>query len=311
MSVEFTSVVADPAEFENLIMQRAGWRHPDDYPESLYHYTSSTAFLSILTSGELWFTDFRYLNDLSELRYGIDLFTTELLTRELKGTDRRTVGLITRIKAALEETVVQTDQFVFCMCAENNLLNQWRVYGRDTVPVSIELATRGFMFVDWEPHYFDLVPMVYDESSQQRIADGVIDVGLEYATRHEQIIFKNDASLKSYVEHFATLALNWCATMKHPQFEVEKEWRLATTWGPGRRFKRGQKFRASPSGIIPYLTARPKADDPMSGGRLPVRSVTIGPCSHPQIQQRTLLELLYQHGMADVEVRLSNLPIRV
>jgi hypothetical protein len=55
-------------------MERAGWRHPDDFPECLYHYTSGAAFMNILTSNELWFADFRYLNDLSEMRYGIDLF---------------------------------------------------------------------------------------------------------------------------------------------------------------------------------------------------------------------------------------------
>ena len=55
-------------ELDELVTKRAGWRHPDDFPERLYHYTSSAAFLSIVKDNALWFSDFRYMNDLSELR---------------------------------------------------------------------------------------------------------------------------------------------------------------------------------------------------------------------------------------------------
>jgi hypothetical protein len=34
-------------ELETLVAERAGWRDADDIPESLFHYTSSTAFLNI------------------------------------------------------------------------------------------------------------------------------------------------------------------------------------------------------------------------------------------------------------------------
>jgi len=57
-------------ELEESIMRHAGWRNADDFPESLFHYTSSAAFLNIIQSGELWFSDFKYMNDLSELKYG-------------------------------------------------------------------------------------------------------------------------------------------------------------------------------------------------------------------------------------------------
>ena len=58
----------DYDEIDELVTKRAGWRHPDDFPERLYHYTSSAAFLSIVKDNALWFSDFRYMNDLSELR---------------------------------------------------------------------------------------------------------------------------------------------------------------------------------------------------------------------------------------------------
>lgn len=295
-------------ELEELISKRAGWRHPEDYPETLFHYTSSSAFLNIIQSGELWFSDFRYMNDLSELNYGVQLLTRRLKERAetARGDDAMVLSVTLN---QLEQEVRATDIFVFCMCEQNNLLNQWRVYGKDTVPVSIEFATRGFMFVNWAPHSFEIVPMVYDQQHQQKIADDVVSAGLEYMQAHRAAIFASTQALQDYGTLFASSCIGWSSCMKHPQFAVEKEWRLAIRWEPGPRFNLGQNYRSSPIGIIPYLVARP--EDEALGSKLPIRSVTIGPCAHPAIQRQTIHDLLYQHNMADKDVIVSDLPIRV
>ncbi len=293
---------------EQFITERAGWRHPEEFPESLFHYTSSAAFLSIIQSGELWFSDFRYMNDLSELNYGVELFSRLLQERSDSEKDNDDSHILFVTELALKQAVQATDIFVFCLCEENNLLNQWRVYGKDTVPVSIEFATRGFMFVNWKPHDFEIVPMVYDVDAQRRIANNVLSAGLEYMRAHRKAVFASTQAQRDFGDMFASSCIGWCSAMKHPQFAVEKEWRLAIRWEPGPRYGRGQKYRASPIGIIPYLTARP--EDESLGDRLPVRSVTIGPCAYPAVQRNTVHDLLYQYNMADKEVRVSDLPVR-
>ncbi|HVR57221.1 MAG TPA: hypothetical protein VMT72_10380 [Pseudolabrys sp.] len=55
----------DYQALESLVADAAGWSPPTQLPEKLYHYTSSEAFLSIVGNNTLWFTDFRYMNDLS------------------------------------------------------------------------------------------------------------------------------------------------------------------------------------------------------------------------------------------------------
>jgi hypothetical protein len=299
----------DYQELDSLIMARAGSRHPDDYPERLYHYTTSAAFLSIISSDELWFTDFRYLNDLSEMRYGVDLFKAEVNRQIERESDTSASKLLAHLDQQFDRALVYTDVFVFCMCEENNLLNQWRVYGRDTVPVCLEFATRGFMFVEWEPYSFELVPMVYDTELQNRIVCEAISVGLEYMAKHRANILADEDSMQSYVEMLASICIDWCTSMKHPQFAVEKEWRLATRWGLEHRSLTGRAFRPSPAGIVPYLVMRPKKGNEL-GEELAVRSVTIGPCSQPEIQKRTFHELLFQRLKADVDVHVSSLPIR-
>ena len=42
-------------------------------PAAVYHYTDAAGLQGILDSGVLWATDYRYLNDSSELRYIFDL----------------------------------------------------------------------------------------------------------------------------------------------------------------------------------------------------------------------------------------------
>lgn len=135
--------------FDEFMTSKVGWRHPEDWPEKLFHYTSSAALLNIVRSQELWFTDYRYLNDLSELTYGVDLFKEEIETRKSTEQDERIKNLLELLRRRFDTALIYTDVFVFCMCTENNLLNQWRVYGRDTIPVSIEIGTRSLVFGEW------------------------------------------------------------------------------------------------------------------------------------------------------------------
>lgn len=41
--------------------------------QTLYHYTDVRGLKGILEAGQIWFTDYRHLNDPSELTHGIDM----------------------------------------------------------------------------------------------------------------------------------------------------------------------------------------------------------------------------------------------
>jgi Protein of unknown function (DUF2971) len=183
-----------------------------------------------LSSDQLRFTDFRYLNDLSELRHGVGLFTEQLYRRAEREADKKLAALLSKVPARFEEALVYTDMYVFCMCAENNLLNQWRMYGRDTVPVSIEFGTRGFLYHEWEPYHFDLVPMVYDTELQNKIVREAIAASVEYASKHEKAIFQSDDGVHAFVKMLASIFMDYSMSMKHPQFGVEKEWMYRGKW---------------------------------------------------------------------------------
>jgi hypothetical protein len=193
--------VDDTASFrtalERLFMERAGWRNPENFgPTKLYHYTSSGAFLNIIESNELWFTDYRYQNDFSELSYGANLFTDELQTRAAGESDDELRSMFGEICKHFQATLAHTHMYVFSMCEQDNLLNQWRVYGRDAVPISIEFHTRSFLFRDWNPSSFEVVPMVYDSERHRAIANAILAAGREYANKNKSTISKDDITTK-------------------------------------------------------------------------------------------------------------------
>jgi hypothetical protein len=289
----------------NLVTERIDHLRHKKLPETLFHYTSSQAFLSIIQSNSLWFSDFRYMNDLSELEYGINLVRSTIRKRFDGETDLQVGRLLPFAMEQLEQARTYTDVFVFCMCEENNLLNQWRVYGKDTVPLSMELATNSFTEQIWTPYNFEIVPMIYDIEAQEAIVDACVDVGLEYAKKQRNTVLRREQDIQDFVEMWISTCIDECTALKHPQFEVEREWRLLVRWGLRYKGRSERKFRHAPSGIVPYLELTPP------GGDINLWSVTIGPCRYPEVHKRTMLEFLYQNLKANAEVHVSNLPIRV
>jgi hypothetical protein len=75
---------------------------------------------------------------------------------------------------------------------------------------------------------------------------------MEYALKHRSEIFRSDDTIQSFVENWISICVDWCKSLKHPQFSVEKEWRLATRWGLEHRTLTGRGFRPSAVGIVPY-----------------------------------------------------------
>ena len=52
--------------------------------ETLYHYTDASGLKGIIDNQEIWFTDYRYLNDPSELTHGMNL-AKALIAKGAKG----------------------------------------------------------------------------------------------------------------------------------------------------------------------------------------------------------------------------------
>ena len=113
-----------------------------------YHYTSPDAFLSIIKGGKIRFTDARFLNDKTEIKYFISVLIDFLnqnknsfplclecvseLLKENSFNDLETLD-VSKIKYNHIITEKETNSkekriFIFCTSADNDSLNMWNYY---------------------------------------------------------------------------------------------------------------------------------------------------------------------------------------
>jgi len=126
-------------------------------PEFLYHYTDAQGLLGILSSGRLWATNVRFMNDPSEITYAVDLIrgVIEKMKQEVAppiGSDLKPLTDLDAwdahlervgnsfpldyLKSALEAALKMFEigigeAYVISFCVKDNLLSQWRGYGKD------------------------------------------------------------------------------------------------------------------------------------------------------------------------------------
>jgi hypothetical protein len=132
----------------------------DDLEPTLFHYTDFRALQSSYEKGEVWATNSRYLNDLTETRLGpvaiinnlrdrekveddeITRYIDELpegpLTEEHRGYLREVAGrrnLWSELRGACEHALIDTTCFIFSLSSVSDQLSQWRAYAKDGVCV--------------------------------------------------------------------------------------------------------------------------------------------------------------------------------
>ena len=104
-------------------------------PAILYHYTAAEGLLGMLQSHQIWATNVRFMNDRSELDYGIRLVRRVFEEEEFVGKlPPRDLPRFAKKKAAiqlmLDDAEKKTTHFAISFCEKENLLSQWRGYGQ-------------------------------------------------------------------------------------------------------------------------------------------------------------------------------------
>ena len=111
----------------------------------LCHYTSIEGAHGIMTSGDLWLTNARYLNDNEELELGykvIDEVLEKMIIEALGRSSRE--GELRELRTRSETREEGEEVFVCCFCEHSDLLSQWRGYAENGGGVGLEFEARGF-----------------------------------------------------------------------------------------------------------------------------------------------------------------------
>jgi hypothetical protein len=107
-------------------MAKAYWENAEsaDYG---FHYTSAAGLVGILTTGSLWMTDQRFMNDPNEGRYCASELDKLLQSREDLESPALLKDCVKLLRAHQDQE--QRQRFVVCFSEKPASLSQFRAYG--------------------------------------------------------------------------------------------------------------------------------------------------------------------------------------
>jgi hypothetical protein len=266
-------------------------------PEILYHYTTAGGLFGILQHKSIWATDARFLNDAQEIIYALDdtcEYLEERLSGESIGTPQHAV-IGTAIEM-LKEPDLPAAIYLSCFCEDGDLLSQWRGYAAGqgyAIGFDAQELAAAHAFHHNRPQKVQLIPVTYGlEQERERLRAIISSVDLGSSDVRDAV-----------ADHFIVQnILPLLASVKHPSFREEQEWRLVCV--PDADLAADVQFRPSDFALIPYLNLR------FASGA--VREIVVGPGDNADLRCKGLDEFLgggrdaYRHP----EVKRSSSPFR-
>jgi len=272
-------------------------------PETLYHYTSGGALISILKSMELRATNAVYMNDRTEVQHSVGIL------RDVIGVNHdrhRDVGIDMMLIAA-EQLYSILQIYVVCFCRDGDLLSQWRGYAGTS---GYALGFDSKVLKGLTGDHVLLTPVVYDPQTQRRLISDLVGRWQEVFRRSDPGAFSRQIrALGAFV--FAQALLFLAASFKNDAFHEEDEWRLLyrrqMVVDDGSGIKIDYVERAGMVGS--YATLHLPPPTPQT---IPVRHFVIGPTSDPPLAAFSLQAFLRSIGYSEdlIQISSSVVPLR-
>lgn len=277
--------------------------NPHDFlPPMLFHYTSARGLLGIIETGVLRASNFSYLNDASEFRYGESL-VHDLLASKLVGAASPPVrALIEATEKELGRLASILELYLICFCAAPDLLSQWRGYGSATGRFCIGFDTENLSAAYLK---YSLDRVIYDRLHQEEIAGRVIDHATEAVTRADALGNKSLGAplIRGILELLTERLVRTLCFFKHPGFAEEKEWRAVHQLQEISNIR----FDAAGGVIKPYVELIVGSGEPP---RLPISEVIVGASTFGAQSRKSVEMLLRRYGYDRVELKESAVPFR-
>jgi hypothetical protein len=248
----------------------------------IYHYTTISGLIGIISSKELWASDCRFLNDGTELSYARDIFLKEVVKLKLPPPGRGSGYIIPG------NSLDYFQMFISCFCEDGDLLSQWRGYGKDQ-GYSLGFYTHLLN----APGIEEIKPVQYGIDNPKEYFAGELDAAVQ-PTAHPGV--------EGW--HRSGWILPRLVTVKHPSFFEEKEWRLLKqlpSMGNDENLCE-INYRASYLGPIGYVKIPFQIDS--------LREIIIGPGEYPTIRETGVREMLSKEGFTETSVHISKIPFR-
>jgi hypothetical protein len=272
-------------------------KHLDDVLEDslLYHYTDLNGFMGIFDTKDLWASNALFLNDSSELKYGLDLSRDKFEKVFLSISDKKTKEKFENFYKNYLQIILKTNSFVVSFCEDGDLLSQWRGYTKDYDGISI-----GFNHNLLRKHtYKNIFKVTYEYDRQTEMLNIIFDtlkkIFLNYENNNQFDIYH---CLNHWVLHFIITLLS----MKDISFSEEKEWRIIYNIDTLKNIK--IDFRVKNNYILPYRKL------PFSCFEEIVQKIILGPSPENNMLEMSIRYFFEKKGYNNFIITRSRIPYR-
>lgn len=271
-------------------------------PRCLYHYTSANGVLGIVSTGTLWATGIRYLNDSREYEYALDLASDHIESTSKLVDEPLQSSLLEALSSARNVAGI-APMYVASLSEHSDQLSQWRAYGRGA-GYAIGISPDDLSHARTPTLQAGLLKCIYDKKTQRENLSYAISKMLEAVgmVRDASSHIQRSAIRRCEVDFAGHLTVA-AAVFKHPSFAEEAESRLVARGEPGPHHR---KFRTQAGVVVPYIEL------PIAGPSAPtnLQSITIGPSPHGPEAESGLKALPQEYGVSVKEVKNSCVPYR-
>ncbi len=267
--------------------------------DTLYHYTTQTGLLGIVTNKEIWATHTQYLNDQREYLHALEIAKEEINEFISTTTDPQHKVLLNDMKTGLNNI----ESINVCVCSfssDRDLLPLWRAYSDATYGFAIGFSG-DFLAKIAAEHDLYLAQCLYDPSEQRELIHALV----------EKVLKENVEGIPWDDDHHIPRGGNLCAylhryapILKDSSFKEEREWRIISS--PLSCKLERFDFRPGRSMIIPYYRVA------LTNEKLPfdLSEIVIGPTPHPEHSKISVSSFLVSQNLRDVPVNNSVVPYR-
>ena len=273
------------------------WRQVQGYPPktTLFHYTNYQGLEGILKSKEIWLTDVRYLNDTTELEYGLE-FVSETLQEYMRKYNSMTNFVLPTLSNLknLSRKKANLTAYAACFCESNRVLSQWIRYADEGHGYAMGFDAEKLPV----GKNLNLFKVFYDPAEQREII-------WTYLDREVRKPLEKDEMSHEMAHAYLGNLIACLTCFKHSVFEEEREWRLVFTHDISSFFRKLQ-FRQYDRFIIPYFAL----DLVGSSGELPIVKVSQGHQFDKPLGEEALGLFLEKQGVR-VEIDTFDVPLAI
>jgi hypothetical protein len=290
-------------------------------PPLLAHYTSIEVAEQIIKKEQIWLSHPFYMNDLEELRFGMQLGIQRFpaFVQALNTTPDRTKVLLDAfiyyVGYMNEQTLVDT--YVLCLSEHapgdrDGILSMWRNYANQGHGVALVFNTRGVSDPPQAPLW--IAKVVY-KSTAERVA--MLLNGLQQWVNITQRLNLPDDQLYLAAYWAFYFVKTFALITKHKGFAEEAEWRViyVPDLDPQKLLEGQFSYHISPRGAEPKLKLKIASvvtgAPPVSLANI-LEFILLGPSHSSQLAQKAFCRVLKGTSVEAFQDRVfaSTIPLR-